>query len=173
MKAFLKRKLIDPLLALLKQGVSPDRLALCVAVGIAIGLVPVLGVSTLLATAVALLFKLNLPAIQIAQMSMGAFQLLLIVPFVRLGEWMMHAAAQPVSISAGLALMKQGVWHAVVVLKDAIIHASVAWIVVAPVFIVILYRILKPAFERAAVALPAAKRPPLPQLPDTSNEPMP
>jgi uncharacterized protein (DUF2062 family) len=157
MKDFLKRKLVDPLIALLKQGVSPDSLALCVAVGIAIGLVPVLGVSTLLATAVALLFKLNLPAIQIAQVSMSAFQLLLIVPFVRLGEWMTHAAAQPVSISAGLALMKHGIWQTVVVLKDAIIHASIAWIAVAPIGIFVLYRILKPVFERAAMALPGAK----------------
>jgi uncharacterized protein (DUF2062 family) len=157
MKEFLKRKLVDPFIALLKQGVSPDSLALCVAVGVAIGLIPVLGVSTLLATAVALLFKLNLPAIQIAQMSMSAFQLLLIVPFVRLGEWLTRAAAQPVSISAGLALMKQGIWHTVLVLKDAIIHASIAWVVVAPVGIFILYRLLKPVFERAAMALPAAK----------------
>ena len=157
MKDFLKRKLIEPLLALLKQGVSPDSLALCVAVGVAIGLIPVLGVSTLLATAVALLFKLNLPAIQVAQMSMSAFQLLLIVPFVRLGEWITRAAAQPVSISAGLALMKQGVWHTVVVLKDAIIHASIAWIAVAPIGILILYRSLKPVFERTAKALPDAK----------------
>jgi len=157
MREFFKRKLIDPLIALLQQGVSPDSLALCVAVGIAIGLVPVLGVSTLLAAAVALLFKLNLPAIQIAQVSMSAFQLLLIVPFVRLGEWMTHAAAQPVSISAGLALMKQGVWHTVVVLKDAIIHASIAWIAVAPIGIFVLYRILRPVFERAAMSLPGAK----------------
>ena len=154
MKDFFKRKIIDPLLSLLKQGVAPDRLALCVAVGVAIGLIPVLGVSTLLATGIALVFKLNLPAIQIAQMSMSAFQLLLIVPFVRLGEWMTQAAAQPVSISAGLALMKQGVWHAVVVLKDAILHASIAWIVVAPIGIFILYRLLKPVFERAATLLP-------------------
>jgi len=43
------------------------------------------------------------------------------------------------------------------VLKDAIIHASIAWIAVAPFGILILYRILKPVFERAAMALPGAK----------------
>ena len=160
MKDFLNRKIVDPLLALLRQGVSPDSLALCVAVGVAIGLIPVLGVSTVLATAVALSFKMNLPAIQVAQMSMSAFQLLLIVPFVRLGEWMTHAPAQPVSISAGLALMKQGVWHTVVVLKDAIIHASIAWLALAPIGVFVLYRILKPVFERTAKALPAAKTAP-------------
>ena len=157
MKDFFKRRLLDPLLALLKQGVAPERLAVCVAIGVTVGLIPVLGVSTLLCTVIALAFRLNLPAMQLTQAVMAPLQLLLIVPFVRLGEWMMHAATQPVSISAGLALMKQGIWHTVIVLKDAILHASVAWIAVAPVAIYTLYRILRPIFTRAAAAMPGAR----------------
>jgi uncharacterized protein (DUF2062 family) len=159
MKDFFKRRLLDPLLALLKQGVAPERLALCVAIGVTVGLIPVLGISTLLCTVIALAFRLNLPAIQLTQAVMAPLQLLLIVPFVRLGEWMMHAATQPVSISAGLALMKQGIWHTVIVLKDAILHASVAWIAVAPVAIYALYRVLRPIFSRAAAAMPGARPP--------------
>ena len=157
MKDFFKRRLLDPLLALLKQGVAPERLALCVAIGVTVGLIPVLGISTLLCTVIALAFRLNLPAIQLTQAVMAPLQLLLIVPFVRLGEWMMHAATQPVSISAGLALMKQGIWHTVIVLKDAILHASVAWIAVAPVTVFLLYRVLRPIFSRAAAAMPGAR----------------
>lgn len=159
MKDFFKRRLLDPLLALLKQGVAPERLALCVAIGVTVGLIPVLGISTLLCTVIALAFRLNLPAIQLTQAVMAPLQLLLIVPFVRLGEWMMHAATQPVSISAGLALMKQGIWHTVIVLKDAILHASVAWIAVAPVAVFMLYRVLRPIFSRAAAAMPGARSP--------------
>ena len=59
----LGRKILDPLLALLKQGMSPNRLALCVALGIVIGNIPILGVSTLICAAIALVFRLNLPAI--------------------------------------------------------------------------------------------------------------
>lgn len=157
MKDFFKRRLLDPLLALLKQGVAPERLALCVAIGVTVGLIPVLGISTLLCTVIALAFRLNLPAMQLTQAVMAPLQLLLIVPFVRLGEWMMHAVTQPVSISAGLALMRQGIWHTVVILKDAILHASVAWIAVAPVAVYTLYRILRPIFSRAAAAMPGAK----------------
>lgn len=157
MKDFCKRRLLDPLLALLKQGVAPERLALCVAIGVTVGLIPVLGISTLLCTVIALAFRLNLPAMQLTQAVMAPLQLLLIVPFVRLGEWMMQAATQPVSINAGLALMKQGIWHTVIILKDAILHASVAWIAVAPVAVYTLYRILRPIFSRAAAAMPGAK----------------
>jgi uncharacterized protein (DUF2062 family) len=156
MMRFLKRRLVDPLLALLRQGVAPDRLALCVAIGVTVGCIPILGVSTILCTVIALSFRLNLAAMQLVQALMAPIQLLLIVPFVRLGEWLLRAAPQPVSIHAGMELLKQGVWHTVLVLKDAIIHAGIAWILVAPLAIFLLYRILKPIFQRTAAALPRA-----------------
>jgi hypothetical protein len=50
----------------------------------------------------------------------------------------------------GLALLANGVWHAVVVLWDAIVHASCAWGLVAPFAIFVIYRILVPVFKHAA-----------------------
>ena len=151
MKNWLKRRLLNPLLALLRQGMAPRRLALCVAIAIVIGNIPILGVSTILCTLVALLFRLNLPAIQLVQASMAPTQLLLIVPFVRLGEWIVNAPPQAISIKEGLALMSQGIWQAIVVLRDAIFHAALAWIIVTPFCIYALFRLLTPIFERMAV----------------------
>jgi hypothetical protein len=76
--------------------------------------------------------------------------LLLIIPFVRLGEWLLRAPHQAVSIDAGLAL---GVGHAVAVLWGAIVHAGIAWLLVAPLAILVLYKSLAPVFARAAVQL--------------------
>jgi hypothetical protein len=152
-RKWLHRRLVQPLLALLTQGISPQRLALCVAIGLVVGNIPVLGVSTIICSIVALVFRLNLPAIQLVQAAMAPTQLLLIIPFVRLGEWLMHAPRQAVSIKAGLALMAQGIWHSVVVLKDAILHASIAWALMAPFLIYLFYRLLTPLFERAAAEL--------------------
>src|SRR5208283_2319958 len=103
----LHRRLVEPLLALLIQGISPDRLALCVAVGVVVGNIPILGVSTLTCSIVALVFRLNLPAILLVQAAMAPTQVLLMIPFVRLGEWITRAPPQPVSINAALALMAQ------------------------------------------------------------------
>jgi uncharacterized protein (DUF2062 family) len=157
LKNRLERRLVDPLLALLRQGISPRRLALCVAIAIVVGNIPILGVSTILCTLIALAFRLNLPAIQLVQAAMAPTQLLLLIPFVRLGEWIVHAPPQPVSIKEGLALMSQGVWHAVVTLRDAIFHAGLAWILVAPFCIYLLQRLFTPIFQRMAAQ--ARKRP--------------
>jgi uncharacterized protein (DUF2062 family) len=151
MKNWLYRRLIGPLLNLLRQGITPSSLALCVSIGIVIGNIPILGVSTILCTMVALAFRLNLAAIQLAQAAMAPTQILLIIPFVRLGEWILRAPRQAVSIKAGLALMQQGVWHAVVVLWDAILHAGFAWLLVAPFCTYLFYRSLTPLFTHAAV----------------------
>jgi uncharacterized protein (DUF2062 family) len=147
---WLHRKIVDPLLTLMRQGMSPNRLAICVAIGVVVGNVPILGVSTLLCTALALGFRLNLPAIQVVQAFMAPTQLLLIIPFVRLGEWMLQVPPQPLSIKWGLALIAQGATRAVVVLWDAILHAGLAWLVVAPFAVLLFYRLLTPVFARAA-----------------------
>jgi uncharacterized protein (DUF2062 family) len=71
--------------AWLQLGVSPQRLALTLALGFAIGCIPVLGVTTTLCIAVALTCRLNFPVIQAANWAAAPLQLVLIVPFVRLG----------------------------------------------------------------------------------------
>jgi uncharacterized protein (DUF2062 family) len=153
LKNWLNRRLLEPLLALLRQGVSPRRLALCVAIAIVVGNIPVLGVSTIVCTLIALVFRLNLPAIQLVQAAMAPTQILLIIPFVRLGEWLVRAPPQAVSVKAGLALMSQGVWYAAVVLRDAIFHAGLAWGLIAPFSIYLLHRLLTPVFERMALQI--------------------
>jgi uncharacterized protein (DUF2062 family) len=152
-RKWLSRKILEPLLALLKQGMSPNRLALCVALGIVIGNIPILGVSTLICAAIALVFRLNLPAIQIVQAAMAPTQILLIIPFVRLGEWILRVPPQPVSVEEGLALMAQGVGHAIVALWNSMLHAGLAWMLVAPLAVFVFYKVLTPVFEHAAARI--------------------
>jgi uncharacterized protein (DUF2062 family) len=145
----LYRKIIEPLLAFLKQGMSPRRLALCVAIGVVVGNIPILGVSTILCTLIALLFRLNLPAIQLVQAFMEPTQVLLIIPFVRMGEWLLQAPHQPLSIKAATALIATGVVPAVRGLWDAIVHAGFAWLLMAPLAIYVFYKALTLLFQRA------------------------
>jgi uncharacterized protein (DUF2062 family) len=152
-KDWLSRTIRHPLLALLRQGMSPNRLALCVALGIVIGNIPILGVSTLICAAIALVFRLNLPAIQIVQAAMAPTQILLIIPFVRLGEWILRVPPQPVSVKEGLALMAQGVGHAIVTLWNSLLHAGLAWALVAPLTVFLFYKVLTPVFEHAAARI--------------------
>src|SRR6267143_1282461 len=106
-KGFFYRRLVRPILDLLRQGVTPEKLALGLAIGGALGVFPALGCTTLLCTIVAIVLRLNLPAIQIVNYFVYPIQIALLVPFFRLGEKLFRAAPLPVSIA-----QIQGMIHA-------------------------------------------------------------
>jgi uncharacterized protein (DUF2062 family) len=87
----------------LRQGMTPRRLALTLALGFAIGCIPVVGIPTLVCAALAMALRLNLPAIQAANYVAMPFQVLLIVPFVRLGGWLFSSGPR-VQVSLNMLL---------------------------------------------------------------------
>lgn len=158
MRAFLQRRVVAPILSLLRQGITADKLAQSLAFGTGIGIFPVLGVSTPLLTLLALALRLNLPAIQLVNYLVSPLQLALIIPFVRIGEWLTGAPPQPLTVAAGLEILGQGALRAIVVLWDAIVHAAIGWIAIGPVLIWALYRILRPLMIRAAAQVANTNR---------------
>lgn len=156
MLAPIRRHVVDPILALLQQGLAPRQLALCLALGAGIGMFPVLGVSTPVLTLLALGLRLNLAAIQLVSWLIGPLQLAMIIPFMRLGEWLVGAETQPLTVEAGMQIIAQGVLQAIVTLWDAIIHASIGWMLIGPAAIYVLYRLLIPVLERALQRLKTA-----------------
>ena len=61
-ESFWKRRVVTPLIAQLKQGVTPEKLALTVALGLVLGIFPILGATTLLCGAAAIALRLKLGA---------------------------------------------------------------------------------------------------------------
>jgi uncharacterized protein (DUF2062 family) len=113
----------------LRQGVSPYRLALALALGFAIGCIPVVGIPTVLCALLALALRLNLPAIQAANYAVMPLQLLLIVPFVRLGGWLF--ASGPIQATKAHALLRLSPWNLFSQLSSLAGHAMLAWLVIA------------------------------------------
>jgi hypothetical protein len=72
------RIIVQPFIKLLCQGLSPERLALSVAVGIAVGVFPIFGTTTMLCAPVAILFRLNIPAVQLVNYLVFPLQILLL-----------------------------------------------------------------------------------------------
>jgi uncharacterized protein (DUF2062 family) len=147
-KSFLKRKLVRPILELLKQGVTPEKMALSLALGATFGIFPALGWTTALCALAALVLGLNLPAIQLVNYFMYPVQIALLIPFFRLGERLFRAPHLATSVSQIYAMIHANVWDAIRILWTTTWHAIVAWCLVAPVVAVIIYAILAPLFRR-------------------------
>jgi len=149
---FFRRRIVLPLRALLLQGVTPDKIAMSVAIGLIVGIFPVMGTTTILCTGAAAAMRLNMVAVHTVHYAMTPVQLLLIIPFVRVGEHVVGATPQPLTVSEGMALLAQGVVHAVVLLWSAIVHAVIGWVVIGPIAIAVCYYALRWILQRTALA---------------------
>jgi uncharacterized protein (DUF2062 family) len=118
----------------LRQGISPRRLALTLALGFAVGCIPVVGIPTVLCAALAFSLRLNLPVIQAANYAALPFQLALIVPFIRLGGWLSRsglsrfAPLRPLSLGHAFHLPA---FHLAAHFGSLAGQALLAWLLVA------------------------------------------
>jgi uncharacterized protein (DUF2062 family) len=120
----------------LRQGVSPRRLALTLALGIAIGCLPMVGLPTALCVVLAFSLKLNMPAIQAANYAVMPLQLLLLAPFVRMGGWLVSSGPRPADPIR--ALMHLSPANLMLEMSGFAGQAMLAWLVVAIPAVVLL-----------------------------------
>ncbi len=136
----------------LMQGISPQRLALTLALGFAIGCLPVIGIPTALCLLIAFALRLNLPAMQAANYVAMPLQLALMLPFVRLGGRIFGMPAAP-SIAATLQVAPSKLVFASGGLAA---HALGAWLVFAAPAVALLTLVLTLVLRRIPVLSPQA-----------------
>lgn len=139
---FWRRRIVDPVVALLRQGVTPEKIALGMALGIAIGMAPMIGSTTILCGVAALLLRLNPAAIQIVNYLMSPLQLALLVPFIRAGEWVFGTKHKPLTLDGIRQLVQANLWSAIVDLWTVTIHAMAVWLGVAAIVSFFFYWVL-------------------------------
>jgi uncharacterized protein (DUF2062 family) len=116
----------------LRQGISPRRLALTLALGFAIGCIPVVGIPTVVCAALALALRLNLPAIQAANYAVMPLQLALILPFIRLGGWLVSSSHyQAVQAGQAGALLHATPLRLITQMGSLAGQALLAWVILA------------------------------------------
>jgi len=128
----------------LRQGISPQRLALTLALGFAIGCVPVVGITTAMCVAVALTLRLNLPVIQVANWAAMPLQMVLIVPFVRLGG-RLFSSGPPLNASA---LLHRSPLSMISQLGGITLHALAAWLLIAVPAVLLMTAVLTVILRR-------------------------
>jgi uncharacterized protein (DUF2062 family) len=151
-RGFFYRRLVGPIVDLLTQGITPEKIALSLAFGIVLGVFPVLGSTTLLCAAAALIFHLNLPAIQLVNYLVYPLQLFFLIPFIRLGEILFRAAPLQLSLVQMLAMAHANLPHAIATLWRATVHAVSAWLLIGPPAILFLYSLLSWALRHIAAS---------------------
>jgi uncharacterized protein (DUF2062 family) len=142
-----RRKVVQPFLELLRQGLTPEKIAFTIALGITLGVTPVLGSTALLCTLAAMAFRLNLPAIQLVNWLVYPLQFALLVPFLHTGAWMFGREPSEITVAHILELIRTDVFQAVATLWTATMHALAAWLAFGSVAAGLVYVLLVPVLR--------------------------
>jgi uncharacterized protein (DUF2062 family) len=145
---WLYRRVALPIFALLRLGATPEKLAWSIAVGLLIGVNPILGSTTVLCLAVAFLFRLNVAASQIGNHIVYPLELLLVIPFMRLGSFVFHTEPIPLSPKALLESARTNPIALTRQLRHWEWHAFVVWACLAVITIPLIALALTPLLRK-------------------------
>ncbi|SNC61565.1 Uncharacterized conserved protein, DUF2062 family [Hymenobacter gelipurpurascens] len=144
-----RRRLVEPLRDLLRQGLTPHQLALTIALGTVLGLVPVLGITTLLATFAAVRLRLNVAATLLIAHLWSPVQLLLLIPLLRWGNRLLGNGADPELTLVQLQLQFKHDWlTALQILWKAFAGGLLIWGAASVPVGALLYFLLRPLLRR-------------------------
>jgi uncharacterized protein (DUF2062 family) len=139
-----QRRIRDPIVAQLTQGITPEKIALTMAVGSAVAVFPILGTSTLLCFLAALALRLNQPITQLINQACWPVHVPAIYLCIRVGEKLFGVPA----VHFDMRQMSRQIWNAPAQFfhefGPSALHAIVAWCVMAPFYVAAVYALSLP-----------------------------
>ena len=152
-ESFWQRRIVAPIAAQLQQGITPEKIALTVALGIVLGTFPILGSTTLLCGIAAATFRLNQPIIQLVNYFVYPLQLVLVIPFYRAGETLFGKDHIPLSIPLLFQRFGADAWQFVKDFGMIAVHGIIVWTLLAPLCIATFYFLTRPPLRGLALKL--------------------
>ena len=152
-QSFWRRRVLEPILALLKQGLTTHEIALTIALGVAGGIFPFLGFTAGLCFLLALAFRLNQPIIQLINQLLWPVQLTMIVVYIKIGSWIYGVQAMPFDPTEVTRIFAESpnpwntFWSRFGLMG---LHALTAWLISLPVVVPAIYFSTRPILIRLA-----------------------
>lgn len=166
-----QRKVADPIVAQLTQGLTPHKIALTVAVGSAIAMFPILGTTTILCLLVGIVMRLNQPIIQAVNYACTPIHLTFIFYAFRWGERLFGTTHSRLEFRSMMRMLHQHPIDFVTTYSTTALHAIVIWAVLVPFWLGAVYYVMLPMMRgidkvrletAAKVATEKAKNHPVP-----------
>jgi uncharacterized protein (DUF2062 family) len=185
-KTVWQRRVADPIVQQLTQGITPEKIALTLAVGTACACFPILGTTTLLCLFVGIFLRLNQPLIQLVNALCTLPHLLVIYALFRLGslifgvpishsgvgEFIFRAPHTRFNIWIILGAFSKAHRPFLHRMEMSALHSIVAWLIVAPAWIAAVYWSTLPFLRRtlrtrvvAVVEVVPVSKPPVHPVP--------
>jgi len=127
----IKRRVLTPLKQLLNEGLTAEKMAKALAAGFVLGMTPMLGISTVLAVMVAAVFKLNQVAIQVANYAAYPAQIIMFIPFIRIGEWVFGLEPAAINPSDIATMFSDDFQFSVQLYGQSLLAGWLSWLIAA------------------------------------------
>jgi uncharacterized protein (DUF2062 family) len=154
-RTFWQRKILDPIVAQLTQGLTPQKIALTIAIGSAIAMFPILGTTTLICLVVGVFMKLNQPILQMVNYACTPIH----IPFIFFAfKWGEKLFGVEHSVLEARGMRRELIahpWEFIQRYSLTGLHAIEFWAILVPIWAVTVYYISLPilrGIERARLA---------------------
>lgn len=125
--------------ALFKQGLTPIQLTQSILVSALISIIPILGVSTFLLTVLSIKRKLNLPIMIAISYIFWPIQLLMIIPFINIGEFIFSIPQSNHSAQEIIASFQESFFGTLSRLSFELLCGFGGWLLTAVPFFTLVY----------------------------------
>lgn len=148
-----RRWLIAPVVVQLTGGASLDKIAWTIALGMVLGIFPVMGTTTFVCLLAGWLCKLNQPLLHVFRAIVYPLHLLLILVFIRLGERLYDAPLISFSIPQLVGKFEESPLQFARDFGMAAWHGVSAWLLVAPIVAVLVKQAVMPVLRSLSESL--------------------
>jgi uncharacterized protein (DUF2062 family) len=146
---------VNRLQTVVTSGLTPEKLALTLCVGTALGVMPLLWGTTLICIMLAHILRLNQVALQSINYLLYPLQLALLLPFYKMGAWLFpYGPLLPLHI---LATLVKNPWSSFNILGWMTIKAVAAWMIAVLPTTLLVYWILRVTAFRVRVQASLAR----------------
>jgi uncharacterized protein (DUF2062 family) len=152
-----RRWLVAPVVAQLKVGISPERIAWAISLGVVLGVFPIMGTTTLVCLVAGWLLRLNQPVLHVFSNLVYPLHLLLILVFIRLGERLYGAPRMSFSLPQLLGSFQEDPLQFARDFGMSAWYGVSAWLLVAPVAALLIKLAVLPILRQLTVSLKRRK----------------
>lgn len=134
-----KNKILIPFRLIPKDGITPETMAFSVTLGIISGIFPVIGMTTVLSIGLTMLFRQNLLVVQAVQWILALVQVLLIIPFMKFGAFLLHQSVVHISMAQINHAFQPGMLSGIKAVGIFHLYGILSWLIVVIPAGVVLY----------------------------------
>jgi len=142
-----RRLLLDPILSQLRQGITPEKISLSLAVGSLCAFFPLLGAATPLCILAGVTLRLNQAVVQIINGVTSPLYPVVVFALVRLGDGLLGPTHPDLNPGSMLSLLRHDPAQFLNRFGPMAGHAVLGWIIIAPLWVGLSYFSLIPVLR--------------------------